>query len=87
MDEINFDGIDDSELDKTVFSPFCIFCKLVISPLEHTCNAFPNGIPDEIWEGNFDHRKPYPGDHGILFEAKSPFGKRIIDEEYGVLEG
>jgi hypothetical protein len=24
----------------------------------------------EIWTGENDHRKPYPGDHGIRFEAR-----------------
>ena len=87
MNRTYFDGIDDRELNRTEVSPFCVFCKLVISPVDRTCKAFPNGIPDEIWEGNFDHRKPYSGDHGILFEAKSPIGKKIIDEDYGILEG
>ncbi|MDQ1255089.1 MAG: hypothetical protein QG646_4368, partial [Euryarchaeota archaeon] len=32
------------------------------------CNAFPGGIPDEIWRGGNDHTKPCPGDHGIKFE-------------------
>ncbi len=32
------------------------------------CDAFPNGIPDEIYREGFDHTKPYPGDHGIQFE-------------------
>jgi hypothetical protein len=34
------------------------------------CKAFPYGIPKDILKGNFDHHKPYPGDHGIRFEAK-----------------
>lgn len=35
---------------------------------ENTCNAFPNGIPEEIIRNEFDHRKPHPQDNGIQFE-------------------
>ena len=33
------------------------------------CTAFPEGIPEEIELGEFDHRKPHPKDHGIRFKA------------------
>lgn len=33
-----------------------------------TCDAFPDGIPEEILFGRNDHRKPFPGDHGIQYE-------------------
>lgn len=32
------------------------------------CEAFINGIPEEIAYGKNDHIKPYPGDHGIRYE-------------------
>lgn len=34
----------------------------------NVCEAFPDGIPDEIWLGKNDHKKPYQGDNGIQFE-------------------
>ena len=33
------------------------------------CKAFPGKIPDGIAYGKNLHTKPYPGDHGIQFEA------------------
>ena len=35
---------------------------------EHTCSAFAEGIPQEIWTNQHDHHDPYPGDSGIRFE-------------------
>jgi len=32
------------------------------------CEAFPNGVPDEILTNEHDHRKAYPGDNGIRFK-------------------
>jgi len=58
------------ERDADVFVPLCNSC----AHLERsesslgTCRAFPRGIPKEIFLGKADHRKPFPGDHGIRFE-------------------
>ena len=46
----------------------CVLCKHYTMLL--TCEAYPDGIPFEILSGDFDHTKPYPGDHGIRFEPR-----------------
>jgi hypothetical protein len=35
------------------------------------CAAFPEGIPDEIYQSLADHRQPFAGDRGIRFEPMS----------------
>ena len=47
----------------------CIRCRHWRLLEGRTCDAFPDGIPPEIWIGENEHRNPYPGDHGIRFEA------------------
>jgi hypothetical protein len=58
------DKIDDSALPSTV----CSFCDRLISPSKRICQAFDEKIPDEIWSGDNDHRKPVDGDSGIQFK-------------------
>lgn len=32
------------------------------------CEAYPNGIPEEIYTGEHDHKQSFKGDNGIGFE-------------------
>lgn len=60
----------DGEEYPTPYSGVCMFCKHLTSAMQHTCAAFPAGIPPEIWEAQNNHKTPYPGDGGIRFERK-----------------
>jgi hypothetical protein len=46
---------------------------------ERTCDAFPDGIPTEVYF-EYDHRLPYPGDHGIRFEMKDELKGGFFDD-------
>ena len=35
-----------------------------------TCTAYPDGIPDPILDSEIDHRYPYEGDNGIVFQQR-----------------
>lgn len=50
-------------------APICFSCSHIYLETDApACDAFPNGIPMSILLSEADHRLPYPGDNGILFE-------------------
>ncbi len=59
---------DDSEFRYFGSSPVCHECRHRIGYGDLACAAFPDRIPEEIWNGQRNHNAPYPGDHGIQFE-------------------
>ncbi|MFC4008484.1 hypothetical protein ACFOY2_14735 [Nonomuraea purpurea] len=51
-----------------------------VSPAERYvpfCTAFPDGVPDQIYFGGFDHRRSYPGDRNVLFDLREG-GERAL---------
>ena len=49
-------------------APMCVACKR--NRKDGTCDAYLDGIPQEITDGTWDHRFPKPGDGGKLYDPK-----------------
>lgn len=41
------------------------------------CDAYPKRIPDAILDNEVDHRNPYEGDGGIVFEPRDDTSAQI----------
>lgn len=53
----------------TVSFPLCFVC--IRYKDKDRCEAYPNGIPQEILTATVDHLKPYDGDSGLTFELNA----------------
>lgn len=57
-----------------IFPPLCMLCDLWQAGIDdpdqiQRCKAFPDGIPTEIWDELYDHRKPL-ADEQFTFEPR-----------------
>jgi hypothetical protein len=60
----------------------CLHC---VHFIEHwKCKAFLTMIPHAIRNGQHDHRTPFPGDHGIMYEPDET--ARHMDRLYASLK-
>lgn len=54
----------------------CVSCKhysgQVTGSEKQGCDAFPSGIPQDVWENKTMHTAPISGDGGIVFERRAP---------------
>ena len=51
-------------------APICLFCKRFNHNIinKNICDAFADGIPENILLNKVDHRKEVSGDGGLLFD-------------------
>ena len=71
--------------------PICMKCAHLgeIVSGRRVCTAFADGIPMEIFLSEADHRVPFPGDGGVVFEPRDPeewrnsTTKQAMDEIFG----
>ncbi|WP_019176251.1 hypothetical protein [Methanomassiliicoccus luminyensis] len=64
--------------------PLCFSCKRFHWDKDMRCEAYPDGIPNEIIWSKVYHTEPYKGDHGLTFldeDAPSDRQDSTLSEE------
>ena len=61
-------------------TPICMLCKHFrdVAFAHATCDAYPDGIPPAILFWEHDHRIPFPGDRGTLFEPQDEEADQFV---------
>ena len=63
-------------MTELIYPPQCETCrrlimwpgnKISVDEDRFCCEAFPDGIPQDIHTGEFDHTEPHDGDHGLRY--------------------
>lgn len=65
--------------------PICPGCTHFRPMTGLTCEAFPSGIPTDILENKFDHRRSHPLDGGIIFEPKNDAEAKLANDTFEML--
>ena len=68
-DDAWWDSVWGEKEHPVMMSWICFPCIHLAYNVARQCAAFEY-IPDDIWHARNDHRKPYPGDHGIQFAPR-----------------
>lgn len=67
------------------FPPLCMMCERWVPGILdpdgiQRCEAFPNGIPTEIFEEYFNHTEPFAPTNTILFKPRPGITQEDVDK-------
>lgn len=60
---------------------YCLLCVHFQDITARRCDAF-DGIPEDIWFGEVDHREAYEGDGGVRFERAPGVADEAIQNAF-----
>jgi hypothetical protein len=76
-----------------IYTEACFYCKHLNANTrgrhnKYKCTEFSNGVPSDIYTGQFDHRNAYPDDLGVRFIPAPDFINRqgVLDEVFDEIE-